>query len=58
VEIRRPYYAGSHRLRQIKTITAITLPLVLYWYETWPFTEGRTQAEGVREEGAEEGIQA
>ena len=32
---------------QIKTFTAIILPLVLYWHETWPFVEGGTQAEGV-----------
>jgi len=43
---------------QIKIYTAIILPLVLYWHETWPFVEGGTQAEGVGEECAEEGIQA
>ena len=41
--------------RKAKTHKNIILPVVLYGCEAWSFyTKGRTQAEGVREQGAEE----
>jgi hypothetical protein len=39
-----------------KIYRIIILSVVLYGSVTWSHTEGRTLAEGVREEGAEEGI--